>query len=205
MHWNSSGDVDENCTVFRDTIHPSAMDSLGPASRKHQDCFDENDKEIQGLLEETPKYKLYPNDTSSVSSKTAYSNICKTFQTRLRDMHDSWLSKKLMKSSPLQTERMCFLMHLRQYMVPRAKDAPPLLCADETSLLTDKEAFLKGWTDPFDAVLHRPSSVNDEAINRLPQVECNPLRSQPFLKRWKHKTPVTWQGSRIRCNTCRDL
>ena len=28
------------------------MDSLGPLSRKHQDWFDENDKEIQGLLEE---------------------------------------------------------------------------------------------------------------------------------------------------------
>ena len=28
------------------------MNSLGPVSRKHQDWFDENDKEIQGLLEE---------------------------------------------------------------------------------------------------------------------------------------------------------
>ena len=27
----------------------------------------------------------------------------------------------------------------------------------------------------FDGVLNRPSSINDEAINRLPQVECNPL------------------------------
>ena len=48
----SSEDVDESLTVFRDTIHSSAMDSLGPVSHKHQDWFDENDKEIQGLLEE---------------------------------------------------------------------------------------------------------------------------------------------------------
>ena len=33
-------------------IHSSAMDSLGPVSRKHQDWFDENDEEIHGLLEE---------------------------------------------------------------------------------------------------------------------------------------------------------
>ena len=33
-------------------------------------------------------------DTSSVSRKTAYSNICKTVQGRLKDMQDSWLSKK---------------------------------------------------------------------------------------------------------------
>ena len=48
---HSSEDVDESWTVFRDTVHSSAMDSLGPVSRKHQNWFDENDKEIQGLIE----------------------------------------------------------------------------------------------------------------------------------------------------------
>ena len=65
---HSSKDVDESWTVFRDTFHSSAMDSLRPVSRKHQD-----------------------------------------------------------------------------------------------------------WAEHFDGVLNRPSSINDEAINRLPQVECNPL------------------------------
>ena len=72
----SSEDVDGSWTVFRDTVHSSAMDSLGPVSCKHQDWFDENDKEIQGLLEEKhQKQKVYLRNTSSVSSKTAYSNI----------------------------------------------------------------------------------------------------------------------------------
>ena len=48
----SSEDLDENWTVFRDTVHSSAMDSQGPVSHKHQEWFVENDKEIQGLLEE---------------------------------------------------------------------------------------------------------------------------------------------------------
>ena len=51
----------------------------------------------------------------------------------------------------------------------------PLLRAGGTSLLTDKEAILKRWAEHFDGVLNRPSYINDEAINRLPQVECNPL------------------------------
>ena len=34
---------------------------------------------------------------------------------------------------------------------------------------------MKRWTEHFDGVLNRPSSINDEAVNRLPQVECNPL------------------------------
>ena len=89
---HSSEDLDESWTVFRDTVHSSAMDSLGPVSRKHKDRFDENDEEIQGLLEDNhQKHKAYLSDNSSVSSKTVYSNIV---QTRPRDMQDSWLSKK---------------------------------------------------------------------------------------------------------------
>ena len=69
---HSSEDVDESWTVSRDTVHSSAMDSLGPVSRKHQDWFDENDKEIQGHFEEKlQKHKAYLRNTSSVSSKTA--------------------------------------------------------------------------------------------------------------------------------------
>ena len=50
----SSEDVDKSWIVFRDTVHSSAMDYLGPVSRKHQD------KEIQGLLEEKhQKHKAY--------------------------------------------------------------------------------------------------------------------------------------------------
>ena len=40
--------------------------------------------------------------------------------------------------------------------------------------LTRKLSWKK-WAEHFDGVLNRPSSINDEAINRLPQVECNPL------------------------------
>ena len=57
---------------------------------------------------------------------------------------------------------------------PQNSGTTPLLSADGTSLLTDKEAILKRSAEHFDGVLNRPSSINDEAINRLPQVECNP-------------------------------
>ena len=58
---------------------------------------------------------------------------------------------------------------------PQSSGTTLLLSADGTSLLTDKETILKRWAEHFDSVLNRPSSINDEAINRLPQVECNPL------------------------------
>ena len=48
-HSSEDVHVDESWTFFRDTVHSSAMDSPGPISRKHQDWFDKNDKEIQGI------------------------------------------------------------------------------------------------------------------------------------------------------------
>ena len=58
-------------------------------------------------------------------------------------------------------------------MVPTAQEPP--LSANGTNLLTDKKAILKRWAEHFDGVLNRPSSISDEAINKLPQVKCNPL------------------------------
>ena len=40
---------------------------------------------------------------------------------------------------------------------------------------TWSDCILKRWAEHFDDILNQPSSINDEAINRLPQVECNPL------------------------------
>ena len=39
-------------------------------------------------------YKAHQDDTSSVSKKAAYSNICRAAKSRLGDMQDTWLSKK---------------------------------------------------------------------------------------------------------------
>ena len=171
----SSDDPEENWTVFRDTIHSSALDSLGPVSRKHQHWFDENDEEIQGLLEE--KHEAYLRDTSSVSNKAAYSDICKTVQTRLRDMQDSWLSSKAdeIQSFADRKDMKKFFDALQTVYGPQSSGTTPLLSADGTSLLTDKEAVLKRWAEHFDSVLNQPSSISYDAISRLPEVECNLL------------------------------
>ena len=174
---HSTEDVEESWTVLRDTVHSSAMNVLGPVSRKHQDWFDENDKEIQGLLEEKhQKHKAYLRNTSSVSSKIAYSNICKTVHTWLRDIQDSWLNKKADEIQSFADRKdMKFFDALKTIYGPQSSGTTPLFSADGISLLTDKAAILKRWAEHFDNVLNRPSSTSDEAVNKLPQVECNPL------------------------------
>ena len=67
-----------------------------------------------------------------------------------------------------------FFDALKTVYGPQSPGTTPLLSADATCLLTDKETILKRRAEHFDGVLNR-SSINDEAISRLPQVECNPL------------------------------
>ena len=67
---------------------------------------------------------------------------------------------------------------LKTFYGPKSSGATPLLSADGSTLLTDKDAILKRWAEHFNSVLNRPSSVNDNAINRLPQIECNVLHDE---------------------------
>ena len=120
-------------------------------------------------------------------------------------MQDSWLSKKAdeIQSFADRKDMKKFFDAPKTIYGPQSSGNIPLLSEDGTSLLTDKEAILKRWGEHFDCVLNRPSSINDEVIDRLPQVECNPLLDElPTVSETvKAIKPVIWQGSRIRCNT----
>ena len=96
---------------------------------------------------------------------------------KLSNMQDSWLRKKAdeIQSFADRKDIKKFFDALKTVYGPQRSGTTPLLSADGTSLLTDKVAILKRWAEHFDGILSRPSSINDEAINRLPQVECNPL------------------------------
>ena len=132
----SSEDPEENWTVFQKVVHSSAATTIGHPSRKHQDWFDENDEEIKLLLEEKHcLHKAHQDDTSSVSKKAAYNNICKTAQNRLRDMKDSWLSKEADRKDMKK-----FHDALKTIYGPKSSGATPLLSADGSTPLTDKDA-----------------------------------------------------------------
>ena len=174
----SSEKPEENWTVFHQTVHSSAATTLGHPSREHQDWFDENDDEIQRLLEEKHRlHKAHQDDTSSVPKKAACSNSCKTVQTKLRDMQYSWPRKKTEEIQSFADRKDMKKFHdaLKTIYGTRSSRATTLLSADGSTLLTDKEAILKRWAEHFNSVLNRPSSINDDAIDRLPQIECNVL------------------------------
>ena len=102
-------------------------------------------------------------------------------------MQDSWLRKKAEKIQSFADRMDMKKFHdaLKTIYDPQSSGAIPLLSADGSTLLTDKDAILERLTEHFNSVLNRPLSVNGNVINRLPQIECNVLLDdfQPSLKR----------------------
>ena len=121
--------------------------------------------------------KAHQDDTSSVSKKASLNNICNAVQNRPRDMQDSWLSKKAeeIQSFADRKDMKKFRDALKTIYGQKSSGATSLLSADGSTLLADKDAILKRLAEHFNSMLNRPSSVNDNVINRLSQIECNVL------------------------------
>ncbi|KAJ1150521.1 hypothetical protein NDU88_003312 [Pleurodeles waltl] len=120
-------------------------------TRKHQDWFDNNDEDIQKLLDEKREaFISLQQDNTSASKKAPYNSIKGEEQTKFREMQDSWLNR-----------------------------TSPLLSADGSTLLSDKNAILKRWAEHCNNVLNRPSSINVKAIDSMLQAAINTSMVEP--------------------------
>lgn len=177
-----SNRAEEDWTAFRDIVYSTSLTHLGQNTRKHQDWFDENDEAIQKLLDEKRQvHRDFQHDTSSASKKAAFKSIKSKVQAKLREMQDSWLSNKadeIQKYADSNNSKR-FYDALKTIYGPQSSGTSPLLSADGTTLLTEKKAILERWADHFNNVLNMPSSINDEAIARMPQVEINTSLAEP--------------------------
>ncbi|KAF7242792.1 Cadherin-8 [Varanus komodoensis] len=161
---------------FRDFVHSSALKVLGPSHRKQQDWFDENSEEIKALLAEKPcLHHAHQNDPLSTAKKNVFNNAHRTVQSKLRKMQDSWLSAKADEIQKFadRNDAKRFCEALRSLYGPQPSGSSPLLDSDGATLITEKTLILQRWAEHFQSVLNRPSSINNEAIDRMPQVDIN--------------------------------
>ena len=121
---------------------------------------------ISAFLQEASEFRHHSHQTSL--------DVC---EMELRDIQDSWLRKKTEEIQSFADRKDMKKFHdaLKTIYGPKSSGATTLLSADGNTLLTDKEAILERWAEHFNSVLNRPSSINEEAIDRLPQIECNVL------------------------------
>ena len=175
-------DVEREWARLRDDIYTTASDVLGPTTRKHQDWFDDNNERIQALLDEKHNlHRAHLNDPSSVPKKEAFKKARRTVQAELRHMQDEWLSMKAdtIEAYAERKDMKNFYSALKDVYGPSSSGSAPLLSADGNTLISDKEKILERWAEHFDNVLNRPSTINEEAIERLPQVPVDETLAEP--------------------------
>ena len=171
---NSS--IEEKWASFRDTVHCTALELLGPARRSNKDWFDDNDEEIQRLLDSNHKARLaHQSDPNCSTKANIYKRTRSTVQKSIRKMKDDWLSSK---ADEIQGYADChdtkrFYDSIKTLYGPQPTGTSPLLSVDGSQLVTEKDQILKRWAEHFDSVLNRESAINDAAINRLPQIDVN--------------------------------
>lgn len=185
-----TNDVEKCWATFKHLVYSTASETLGITARKHHDWFDENCEEIQSLLEEKHRlHRAYNIDPKSAAKKDAFSRVRQSVQKKLREMQDTWLSRKAddIQSFADRHDMKNFYSALRDVYGPVTTGTAPLLSTDGSTLITEKEKILERWAEHFDGVLNRPSSINEEAINRLPQVEINERLADPPTLLETHK------------------
>ena len=168
--------VDTNWKTLRESIYDTATEILGPETKKHNDWFDENSVEIKQMMDEKSNlYNALQNDPKSSSKKAAFNNMRRSIQCKLRQMRDSWLSRKAeeIQSFADRHDLKNFYHAIKAVYGPTSPSSFPLLSSDGTTLLTDRETILLRWSEHFSSILNQPSSINDIAINRLPQIPIN--------------------------------
>ena len=159
-------DSESDWATLRDIVYSAALEVVGTTKQKHTDWFDENNDRIQSLLDE--KHRLHINDPSSTVKKVAFCNIKRNIQLELRQRQDKWLNKK---ADEIQCFADCndFYSALKTVYGLTSSGSSSLFSADGNVLITDKEKVLEHWAEHFNCVLNRPSTINEEAIARLPQ------------------------------------
>ncbi|KAJ1141065.1 hypothetical protein NDU88_007401 [Pleurodeles waltl] len=126
-------------------------------------------------------FRSFQQDTTSASKKAAYNSIKSKVQAKLKEMQDTWLRRKADEiqkyADSNNSKRFCDA--LKTIYGPHSTGTSPLLSADGSTLVTDKNAILKRWAEHFNIILNRPSSINAEAIDRIPQVAINTSLAEP--------------------------
>ena len=97
-------------------------------------------------------------------------------------MQDDWYSRQadtIQRYADIKDLKNFYTTLKAVYGPTTTSSSPPLLSADGNTLISDKEKILECWAEHFDSVLNRPSNINEEAIDRLPQVPIDGSLADP--------------------------
>ncbi|XP_078612812.1 uncharacterized protein LOC144882704 [Branchiostoma floridae x Branchiostoma japonicum] len=157
---------------LKTAVLQSSEEVLGFTSRKNKDWFDENDQEIQQLLaKKRSAHQAHLAQPSCPAKKAAFRSSCSDLQRKLRIMQNQWwvnLAEKTQLCDDTGDYR-GYYEALKAVYGPSHQVTSPLRSADGKVLLTDKTSILNRWAEHFQNLFSIDRSVNDSALQRIPQ------------------------------------
>ena len=87
--------VEDKWTTLKIAAHGTAADSLGKPSRKHQNWFDNNDKELNFLLQERNEAKARQIQTATRGNRAKLTSARSKLQKYTRQMKSRWWEEKV--------------------------------------------------------------------------------------------------------------
>ena len=167
-----TGSSTEKWDQFKTLAKESATSTIGLKERVHQDWFDENDEVIRQLLEQKQNaYVEWQNDSSSTSKHDRYKHLQRQAQAALRKMQNDWWERKakeVQQYADTKNSKM-FFSSIKEVYGPAKPCMTPLLSADGSTLLKEKNSINERWREHFSTLLNRPSSVDSSALEQISQ------------------------------------
>ena len=106
------------------------------------------------------------HDPQYTTKKDALRSICSTVQIKVREMQDSWLSAEADENQGYvdKNDMNKFYSSLKEVYGPTSAGSSPLLSAEGTKLISEKNKVLEGWVEHFDGALNKPSFINSKVM-----------------------------------------
>ena len=157
---------------FRDSVSDISQNVLGFKTRKSADWFNENQIAISHLLEVKQQLhnRLLASNTDpseSIEYKTQKSIV----QRELRSMKENWWRQKASEAQAAadRKDSKAFYSYIHEIFGPSRSSVAPLRSKDGNTLLKDVPSIHSRWVEHYSELLNRPSTVNMEIINSIPQ------------------------------------
>ena len=165
------GETEENWAKLRDEVDSAAWETIDVLKKHHQDWFDDNDTEIQGLLaEKYAAHKAWLADKPSDAKRDRFHSLRGKLQKQLRCMKDKWWKRKAEEVQGYADSKNAKLFYssLKEVYGPSQRSAAPIRNL-QGELLTNNEAINKRWSEHFEQLLNRPSSIDPSVIEEIPE------------------------------------
>ena len=123
----------------------------------------------------------WQNDPFSVSKRDKLKTLQANVQSERRQMQDKWWE---VKGAQVQLyagthNAKKFFSSLKTVLGSSASGCSPLLSSDWSTLIKHQEELSKRWQEHFSNLLNRPSSVDADALNQIPQQPMHDSLTDP--------------------------